>query len=117
MHYICVELPQYQTHPHPEPQPKGTPDPTRVKYLKRCFELREFVEIPSIKPEPPGNFPELKLAITVLSIIDYVKPVLKDSELMKRFADVANEFIEKVRADLPKGVSIQHQPEAKAKAA
>lgn len=97
MHQICVKMPLYEK-PH-----QGSPSP--VKYVKHCFEIREFVELPH-EPEPPGNFPELKLAITVLSLVDYAKPVLKDTELAQNLTQVVHKFIEKVNNNLPEGVSI-----------
>ena len=99
MHQLCVKIPVYET------LKPGSHPPVTIKYLKHCFDIPEFVEIPSNEPDP-GNFPDLKLATTVLSLVDYARPLLKDAELAEKFAEIANGFIEKVRKGLPEGVSI-----------
>lgn len=114
--HICFDMPVYESHKEPEP-PGGFKPSLAHKHVTHCVEIHEYVELPELKPHRRHNYPELELAATVLSVVDYVRPLVKDSPLVQQLTEVATGFIDKVRAELPAGVSISYQSEAKAKAA
>jgi hypothetical protein len=72
---------------------------------QRCFVIPLLVAIDPIPP-PPGNYPELELAATVLALVNVVQPVAQNSELVKELAGVSERFIQQVQSGLPDGVKI-----------
>jgi len=71
---------------------------------KHCFPIPVLIEkVP--KPIPP-NWPDLELAVTVVQLVEDVKPAVRDTELTKALTAACNGFIQKVQNGLPKGVEL-----------
>jgi hypothetical protein len=67
---------------------------------KHCFPVPLLVD--QIHRPPPNNYPPFELALTVLELAKVAGP----SPLAKELTEVSTRFIEEVRKQLPKGVSI-----------
>ena len=76
--------------------------------IKQCFRIPELVDDsyftqPHCGPGPgPTDYPELELAGTILSSVEFIDPQIKDKEFTKTLTDVANKYIQKVRGGPPK---------------
>lgn len=93
-------------------------EPVPTKKFVHCFRIPEFVDTSNFTKEPPTpNFPELELAGTVLSLVEYVEPLVKDTGFTKELAEVVNKFVHKVREGLPEGVELKRVRPKLAKAA
>ena len=68
---------------------------------RHCIDIPVLVEKPFRRP-PPHNMPELELALTVLELVQVVKP----TEFSKRLADVSKGYVDQFKQQLPKGVEI-----------
>ena len=74
--------------------------------VKHCIDIPLLVDREHLHRPPPPNFPELDLALSVLELVDFLKPQLKDSELSRSLTDVSTRFIQQVQRQLPTGVEI-----------
>ena len=79
----------------------------RIHHRLHCFPIPVLIEKFHIPGIGPVNFPELELAISVLQLVEHVRPNVKDSKLSEELTGIANRFIEQVRTGLPEGVEIK----------
>ena len=73
---------------------------------RHCIDIPVLIEKPFRRP-PPHNMPELEVALTVLELVQVVKP----TDFTKRLTEVANGYVEQFKQGLPKGVEISHLAE------
>lgn len=73
---------------------------------RHCFDVPELADKTNFKPVPPGNYAELSLAATVISLVDHVTPQTHDKEFTKALTDVCNRYVQTVKEGLPKGVEL-----------
>jgi hypothetical protein len=73
---------------------------------RHCFDVPELVNPEFFHRPPPPNYPELELATTVLQLVDFIRPVVRDTEFTKGLTELSTRFIEQVREGLPKGVEL-----------
>jgi hypothetical protein len=69
---------------------------------RHCFDVPVLIDKSVIRRPPPGNFPALDLAASVLILTEAVPK----SELSTELARVATAYIDQVKAGLPKGVEL-----------
>lgn len=86
-----------------------------------CFRIPELVDNsyftkPHIGPGP-SNYPELELAGTILSLVEFINPQIKDKDFTKALTDISEKYIQKVREGLPKGVELSRRANVLQKAA
>lgn len=74
--------------------------------IKHCFDVPELVD-PNFFHRPlPQNYPELELAATVISLVEHIKPMVKDTDFTKSLAELSNKYIQKVKEGMPKDVEL-----------
>jgi hypothetical protein len=78
-----------------------------INGTRHCFDIPLLVDREHLRPgPPPPNYPELELAATILELIDFVKPAVRDTEFTKNLTEVTTRYIQRVKEGLPKGVEI-----------
>jgi len=86
-----------------------------------CFKIPQLVDdsyFTELHLPHPQNYPELELAGTILSLVEYVDPIIKDKVFTQQLTEVANNYVQKVRQGLPQGVELKRvKPLAVKKAA
>ena len=79
---------------------------------RHCFDIPLLVDKSVIKRPPPNNYPAFDLAATVLMLVEAVPK----SEFSTELAKVATNYINQVKAGLPKGVELTQVKERSAAA-
>ncbi|HWA03946.1 MAG TPA: hypothetical protein VG819_10520 [Rhizomicrobium sp.] len=75
--------------------------------VRHCFVIPLLVEKFHIPGPGPVNYPELELAVSVLQLIEHIRPNVKQAEFTDRLADVARGFIQQVQKGMPQGVELR----------
>ena len=79
---------------------------------RHCFDIPLLIDKSVIKRPPPNNYPAFDLAATVLVLTEAVPK----SDLSVQLAQVASNYVNQVKAGLPKGVELTQVKESSATA-
>ena len=84
-----------------------------VHGVKHCFDIPELVDRDFFHKHPPNNMPELGLAGTILSLIDFIRPQVRDTEFLAKLNEVTMTYINNFKEGLPKSVELNLAKEMK----
>lgn len=80
---------------------------------RHCFDVPLLIDKNLIHRPPPPNYPAFDLAATVVLLTDAVP----QSELSKQLREIATNFIQQVKKQLPKDVELVESKEHASQAA
>ena len=77
---------------------------------RHCFPIPVLIDRFPKRPDP--NYVDLELAVTILQLVEDVKPQVRDAELTRSLTQTCTRFIQQVQNGLPQGVELSAHRQA-----